>query len=146
MEDEATRTNLGTIYFPISLLVLVLLSFAGPMPVFVAGIGILILGYGDGLASLVGRKLKSRTFAVFGGCKSVAGTLTMLVFSALVTAVFTHYFNPSYSAFGGEIGGLVAVALITAAAATAIEFLTPYGVDNLTVPIVTALFYNGVFV
>ena len=142
MEDEAARTNLGTIYFPVSLLALVLLSYAGPVPAYVAGIGVLTLGYGDGLASLVGRKVRSPVLHLLGGRKSLAGTLTMFVASAIVAALFTYFGHPSRA---GILAAAVAPALITAAAATVVEFLTPYGVDNITVPIVTALFYNGVF-
>ena len=144
MEDEAARTNLGTVYFPISLLVLVLLSFGGPMPVYVAGIGILALGYGDGLASLLGRWLGTRQFPVLGGYKSLVGTLTMFGASAVVAGLFTYLAHPAYG--GTTIAALLVPALLTAAAATIVEFLTPYGLDNLSVPIVTALFYQGVFV
>jgi phytol kinase len=109
----------------------------------VGGIGILILGYGDGLASLVGRAVSSRAVPIFGGVKSLAGTSTMLIASAAVTVLFTQAFNPTY---GSDLGTLLVAAGFTAAAATLVEFVTPYGMDNLTVPIVTTLFYNGVFV
>ncbi|NBF39720.1 MAG: hypothetical protein GVY14_04835 [Spirochaetes bacterium] len=142
MEDEAARTNLGTIYFPVSLLLLVLLSYVGPMPAYVAGIGILTLGYGDGLASLVGRAARSPVVYLLGGRKSLAGTLTMFLASAVMAALFTYFAHPSR---GGVLAAAIVPALITAVAATVVEFATPYGVDNITVPILTALFYNGVF-
>jgi phytol kinase len=87
--------------------------------------------------------VSSRNLRILGGYKSLAGTATMLLASAAVTAAFTHAFNPVY---GTEVGSLLIAVAFTAAAATLVEFITPYGVDNLTVPIVTALFYNGVFV
>ncbi|MFP4566455.1 MAG: hypothetical protein ACLFNX_08115 [Spirochaetaceae bacterium] len=142
MEDGTAPSNLGTVYFPVSLLVLVLLSYAGPMPAYVAGIGILILGYGDGLASLVGRAARSPVLHLLGGQKSVAGTLTMFIVSAVVAALFTYWGHPSRA---GILTAAIAPALVTAAAATVVEFVTPRGVDNLTVPIITALFYHGVF-
>ena len=46
----------------------------------------------------------------------------------------------------GPFLAAVLVAAATAAVATVIEFVPPYGLDNLTVPILTALFYYGVFV
>ena len=54
MDEGADRRNLGTISFPISLLVLVNLCWRGVMPVWVGGIAVLVLGWGDGLAALVG--------------------------------------------------------------------------------------------
>jgi phytol kinase len=142
MEGHTARGNLGTVYFPVSLLVLVLLSYAGPIPRFVAGIGVLTMGWGDGLASLLGRRIHSPVINVSGGRKSLAGTLTMLCASALVVALFTYFAHPSRA---GGLALVVVPALITAAAATLIELLTPRGLDNLSVPLVTALFYHGVF-
>jgi phytol kinase len=54
MDERADRRNLGTVYFPISLLVLVNLCWRGVMPVWVGGVAVLVLGWGDGLAALVG--------------------------------------------------------------------------------------------
>lgn len=142
MEDEAARGNWGTVYFPVSLLVLVVASYAGPMALYVGGIGILILGWGDGLASLLGRTLKSPLIDIYGGRKSLAGTAAMFVASAVVAGAFTFYAHPSRA---GMLAAALAPALITAAAATIVELLTPYGLDNLTVPIVTSFFYSGVF-
>lgn len=42
-------------------------------------------------------------------------------------------------------GSLVLAALATGAVATLIEYVTPFGLDNLTVPILTSLFFAGVF-
>jgi dolichol kinase len=35
---------------------------------------------------------------------------------------------------------------VTALFAAAVELITPFGLDNLTVPLLTVLFYRGVFV
>lgn len=142
MEEDGTRANLGTVYFPISLLVLVILSFAGPMPVYVAGLGILTMGWGDGLASLVGRAVRSPIIDVLGGRKSVAGTVAMLAVTAIVVGVFTFYGHPRHA---GILTAALLPAIATAAFSTVVEFLTPRGLDNLSVPILTALFYAGVF-
>ncbi|MFO8065790.1 MAG: diacylglycerol/polyprenol kinase family protein [Spirochaetota bacterium] len=143
MEDETPAANLGTVYFPISLLVLVLLSFGASMPLYVGGIGILTLGYGDGLASLVGNRVKSPSFVVLGRRKSVSGTLVMFLASAVVAGVFTYVAHPEYAS---RVTAALLAAAATAAVATSVEFATPWGLDNLTVPIFTALFYHGVFV
>ena len=142
MEHEVRSKNLGTVYFPISLLALVLLSWAGPLPLWVAGLGILVLGYGDGLASLVGEHSARRTFRIFGNTKSYLGTSVMFIASVVVVVAFVLLFGSQPV----DIGWLIAAALATGAVATAIELLTPFGIDNLTVPALTALFFYAVFV
>ena len=142
MEHEVRTKNLGTVYFPVSLLILVLLGWAGPMPPWIAGLGILVLGYGDGLASLIGEHFARRPFRIFGNTKSYLGTAVMFVASAVVVVVFILLFGSQPTA----AGWLIAAAFATGAVATAVELLTPFGVDNLTVPVLTSLFFYAVFV
>jgi phytol kinase len=141
MDEGADRRNLGTIYFPISLLVLVNLCWRGVMPVWVGGIAVLVLGWGDGLAALVGEGSGAPGFRVWGGRKTVAGTVLMFSASFIITLTFTLVFNTRYAAPGPAVG----VAAIVAAAATAVELFTPFGIDNLTVPLAVAALYAGAF-
>ncbi|MFW5688274.1 MAG: diacylglycerol/polyprenol kinase family protein [Spirochaetota bacterium] len=137
MEHEKRSRNLGTVYFPISLLICMLLTWAGPIPIWMGGLAILVLGWGDGLASLVGEQRARGTFRVFGNTKSVAGTATMFAASLAVTVVFTIV-------FGGPVTltTLAGSAILTALVATTVEVVTPFGLDNLTVPLSTLLFYT----
>lgn len=135
---EATNgRNLGTVYFPISLLLLVIASWIGPIARWVAGMGILTLGYGDGLAALLGENVASSHLTVLGSEKSALGTLAMFVASTAVIALFVLGY--------GSPAGAVPAVVVTALFATLIEFLTPWGVDNLTVPLLTVGFYYLVF-
>lgn len=141
MEHEERRKNLGTVYFPISLIVLVLLSFGGWMPTYVAGIGVLVMGYGDGLASIVGERFGgrgSRWLNAIG--KSAAGTVAMFVASFVVVLAFVLAVTPGTSLLHAAIA-----AASTAALAAAVELITPFGLDNVTVPLATALFFFGLF-
>lgn len=129
--ERGGKGNLGTVYFPISLLILVLLTFTdviGASP-YIGAIGIFIMGYGDGLAAVIGKKYGKHNLA-FG--KSVEGSLTMFVVSFLVTFVILIRY--------GSIANALTVGLGVAIAATFIELFTPKGLDNLTVPLGTALF------
>lgn len=147
MEHEERTKNLGTVYFPIALLSLVLLGWAGPLPIWVAGMGILVMGYGDGFASLVGERYARSTFRIYGGNKSFLGTVSMFVASTLVVAAFCLIFGQDTIASGANAAGwIIAAALTTGAVATAVEVFTPLGIDNLTVPILTSLFFHEVFV
>jgi phytol kinase len=141
MDEGADRRNWGTVYFPVSLLVLVNLCWRGAMPAWVGGIGVLVLGWGDGLAALVGEASSGDGVRIWGGRKSLAGTATMFAASFVVTLVFTLVFNGRFAALLPAAG----VAAAIAAAATLVEVFTPLGIDNITVPLVTAGLYAAVF-
>jgi len=140
MEHEQRSRNLGTIYFPISLVFLVLLAWTGQVEIWIAGMGVLILGWGDGLASMLGERFGKPRITLFGNRKSILGTATMFVASAVVAFVFLLAFGGS-----GNTVTMVVASLATAAVATTIEVVTPLGLDNLTVPILTTLFVSAVW-
>jgi len=142
MDEGADRRNLGTVYFPVSLLVLVNLCWRGVMPPWVGGIAVLVLGWGDGLAALVGEGNGAPGFRIWGGRKSAAGTLLMFSASFAVTLIFTLIFSARY----GDLVPAIGVSMIVAAAATVVELFTPFGIDNITVPLAVAALYAGVFV
>ena len=139
MEDPQPSKNYGTVYFPISLLVLVLAAWSGRISLWVGGVGILVMGWGDGLAALAGLRYGKRSATIFGSRKSLVGTLVMFAASFAVTLMLTAVFDP-----GLTVGLLLGRALATAVFASLVELLTPFGVDNLTVPILTAFFYHYV--
>jgi len=157
MDEGADARNWGTVYFPISLLILVNLCWRAVVPVWVGGLAVLVLGWGDGLAAIVGEGRVGRSLRIWGrtrlrrrgtirrvrrrGRKSIAGTAVMFGASFAVTLSFTLVFNPRFGTPGAAIG----VSALTASAATVVEALTPLGIDNLTVPLATALLYAGFF-
>ena len=141
MDEGTDRRNLGTIYFPVSLLVLVNLCWRGVIPPWVGGIAVLVLGWGDGLAALVGEGNGAPGVRIWGGRKSAAGTLLMFTASFAVTLIFTLLFNSRYDTLVPAIG----VSTVVAAAATAVELFTPFAIDNITVPLAAAVLYAGVF-
>lgn len=132
------ESSYGTVYFPISLIVLVFFTFGGHFATAVGAVGCLVLGYGDGLATLFGRALRSPRLRIFGATKTVAGSATMFLASAVVV-----YVVAVLSEF--PAGPAILAALATAAVATVLEAATPFGLDNITVPIGSALFYGIMF-
>lgn len=136
MNNEESRHNYGTVYFPISLLILVLTSWYGLLPKWVAGTGILVLGWGDGLAALVGEGVASPSDKVFGWRKSMAGTMAMFLSSSLVILIMIQIFDPQVP---------LQIALIrsigTGLLAAYLEVFSPFGIDNLTVPVGTVLYF-----
>jgi phytol kinase len=148
MDEGADARNWGTVYFPLSLLILVNLCWRAVVPVWVGGLAVLVLGWGDGLAAIVGEsrgKIRLRRRGKIRGIprrvKTVAGTVVMFGASFGVSLCFTLVFNPRFGALPAAIG----VSALTAAAATIVEVLTPLGIDNITIPLATALLYAGVF-
>jgi phytol kinase len=128
--ERSGNGNLGTVYFPISLLILVILTFGVTFNPLIGAIGILTLGYGDGLAAAIGSKWGKRKL-IYG--KSVEGSLTMFLATFIVT--FTLL------AFNFSLPIALSVGLVLAIFATLIELYTPKGLDNLTVPLLTSLIY-----
>ena len=121
---ERKRDN-GLIYFPFSILILVLLWYRGLIEAHDVVAGTLVMGYGDGLAALSGVHFGRHKYSVLNAQKSWEGTAVMLIVSALVYALFTPY--PFW------------VVLACAALASFFEAVTPLGLDNITVPILTSL-------
>lgn len=137
LEDGSPAKNLGTIWFPVSLFLLILLSSLGPLTRWEAGLGALIMGWGDGMAALVGQRFGRRAFRIFGQAKSLAGTLALFSFSALVTAILIRVFDP-----GLGVGDLLLRAVAMGFFSVLVELATPWGLDNLSLPLLTALFYH----
>ena len=143
MEDASSPKSYGTIYFPLSLAVLVSFVIVGIMPAWIAGIGVLVMGWGDGLAAVVGQRSTRRERpgdeekAARKRAKTARGSAAMFLASFAVVAIMTAAFGPRMGA-----AELLSRSLATALFAAMVELATPLGADNLTVPILTALFYR----
>ncbi len=121
---ERKRDN-GLIYYPISVAVLVIALYTGLTEARIVLASVLIMGFGDGLAALIGSAAGKHTYHFTGGKKSLEGSFTM--FAVSLTILFLLYpEGPWYYS--------LAAALI----ATLSESLSPLGFDNLTVPLLTA--------
>lgn len=129
-EGDENKDSLGTVYYAISLLILALITF-GPVKEPLIGLcGILVMGYGDGLAAVIGKAVKSKEIQIFGNTKSVAGCITMFVITCMILAGFLYYSQSEYWALKGVvIAGLM----------TLIEAVSIKGTDNITVPLLTSL-------
>ena len=127
--ERDDKKSLGTVYYAISCLVLTILSFLWFKNRLYAGIGLFAMGYGDGLAALAGTNFKSKKIVIFGNEKTVIGSITMFVASFIAISILALCFN-QFSILG---------ILIVSAVATLIEAISPFGLDNITVPILTSI-------
>jgi phytol kinase len=112
--ERSDASDFGTVYYAISLSVITYVSVV--FDVYEFGlVSMLILGWGDGLAALVGRYAQG---PLLRANKSVYGALAMFSASLIVGLVLLHSIVVS-----------IGIALV----ATTAEVLTPKGYDNLTV-------------
>jgi phytol kinase len=131
--NSKTRANsLGTIYYAASVAMLVHLYFFSPIIQVAGGLGILIMGYGDGFAAVIGQFFGKHKFTIFKGHKSYEGTLTMWLVSTIVVVTTLYFTTPVIS---------WPMVILIPVLATVIEAISPYGLDNLFVPLITALIY-----
>ena len=122
--------DLGLILYSVSYALLALL-FA-PKPIMMAA-GVLPMAYGDSAAALVGKRYGRRQGLSSG--KSLEGSLAMFSASFLSIAVSLVFFSFFYPFRASEkIIHATAVAIIV----TLVEYLSPKGFDNLTVPLLGA--------
>lgn len=128
---ESRRRNLGLVYFPISFVVLILLIHFQVITVWAGTIGALAMGFGDGLAAIIGNKWGHGKTTKQRGTKSLLGSGTMfLTTSVIVLLTIAAFRVPNF---------VVYRAFLVALVATVLEYYTPWGLDNLSVPLLTAL-------
>ncbi len=134
--NSVGRPSLGTFFYALSIGVLTAVFWNAHPPFTV--LGILLMTWGDGLAALVGQTWGRHPYQVMGMTKSWEGTGTMAVVSFFVT----------YGTLGGVYGWggtMTAIALLTACVATFLESFSKFGIDNLTVPLGSALSAYGLW-
>ena len=128
--DNEKQDGLGTVYFAISLIPLVFLSYGLTNNPLIGLVGFFIMTYGDGFAAVVGKSLKSKEYKIFGCTKTLAGSCVMFMMSLIITiAVFT-YANTEL---------LLLKAIGISILATILEAISVKGTDNITVPVITSL-------
>jgi phytol kinase len=119
--EEKSKSDLGTVYYAISLFVVVLLDAVTLDTIERAVLPILVMAYGDGLSAVIGMHVASPKLV---GNKSLAGALTMFVVTLVIGFVLIN---------------TLWIVILVAVVATLIELYTPKGLDNLSVPILLYL-------
>jgi phytol kinase len=130
--ESADKSNLGTVYFPLAFLAIILLFFDVNKGFMVAAL--MPMTWGDAFAATIGRRCGRRHYIIFGARRSIEGSITMLLCSLI--SVFATLF-----AFGASPDAAFSASLILALLATLAEAISPFGLDNLLVPASSALGY-----
>lgn len=128
--ESEEKKNYGLVYYPIALLVLVLLQFRAGLSSRACLWGVLAMAYGDSFAAIFGGIWGRKHLPGYLHDKTWVGSIVMFVMSATVGLAVSH-----------NLPAALAVGL----AVTLCEACTPFGLDNLSVPIVGALL-AGLFV
>lgn len=127
-EDE--KDGLGTVYYAFSLLILSIFTFGIIKRPEIGLCSVLIMGYGDGFAAIIGRSVKSFKYKIGKTEKTFAGSATMLFISFLILAIFLCNIGANL---------WIVKSILIAICVTVIEAISIKGTDNITVPILACL-------
>ena len=95
------------------------------------------MAFGDGFASLIGTKIKSPTWKIFGQRKSLAGTITMGLVGAIILYATNQTIDMPLNHL--TILGITSLAIF-------LEQISSLGIDNISVPIAVAISWQWALV
>jgi len=131
--ERVDKQELGTIYYPLSLIILIIFTFGYLQIPYIGAIGILIMGYGDGIATIMGYHFGKKKLYKN---KTYVGSISMFIISFITTFILLWIFNPIH---------LLLYSFTIAIVATLAELFSSKGFDNLSVPLSTTLIYFLLF-
>jgi phytol kinase len=128
--NSVGRKSFGTFFYAVSIGVLTA-AFWQTAPYY-AVMGILIMVWGDGLAALIGQRWGNHPYKLWGMQKSWEGSLTMFGMSYIVSVLLL-------TSIHGNMWQSWLISLVVAITGTTLEAFSKLGIDNLTVPIGSAI-------
>ena len=128
--EDVERKSYGTLFYCLSLFILI--SHFWDKDPYSLITGFFIMAFGDGLAGLVGKTFNSRSWFFLKQKKSLIGTLTMFLTSLIIVSSLGYPQQNSLNL------NYFTIAFI----ATLLEQVRFLGIDNLVVPILSALSFN----
>jgi phytol kinase len=128
--NSVGRQSLGTLFYAIGIGILAA-CFWSSSPQYTA-IGILNMAWGDGMAAIVGQRFGKHSYRVFNIQKSWEGSLAMAVTTWVVTGSILLL-------VWGNLWQTWLISLVVAIVATILEAFSKLGIDNLTVPLGSAM-------
>jgi len=128
--EDVERKSYGTFFYCLSLFILISLFWNKDPYALITGF--FIMTFGDGLAGLLGKSFNSKNWVFFKQKKSLFGTITMFLTSLIVVCSIGYAQQNSFNL------NYFTIAFF----ATLLEQFSVLGIDNLIVPISSALFFN----
>lgn len=133
--ERDEQDGFGTVYYAVALLILAIISFGIYKNPVLGLVPTLVMAYGDGLAAVIGKSVKSKKYKLGEAKKSFAGSLTMFVISTLLIGTYL-LFDYGTILFWRTTHWPVVTCLM-GFAITALEAVSGKGWDNITVPLGT---------
>ena len=128
--EDIERKSYGTLFYCLSLFILIYFYWnKDPMSLIA---GFFIMTFGDGLAGLIGKNFKSKSWFYLNQKKSFFGTMTMFITSFIVVFGVSYIYKYPFKI------NFFTIALIS----TVLEQFSILGIDNLIVPITSAFCFN----
>lgn len=134
---KAGSKSYGIVLYPVSMLLLIILSFEIFHDIRIGGIGLLALSYGDGSAALAGKRFNYIPFEIWGNKKTLSGSITMFLSTFISIGIYLYITRLQDTLLKATIP-----AFVVAAISTVVELITPYGADNLAIPALAVFVYN----
>lgn len=133
---DVSRITYGEILYPLSILIIALLAHAD----WIFAMAVLFVAIPDGMAALVGRKWgkKHTKMKMWNHDKTIIGTCTYIVFAYLVIGAGL-VIGGSDTILANSVRCIVLLPLVAAF----FEAASPYGLDNVTVPLLVVLSLNA---
>lgn len=129
--NSVGRQSLGTFFYAMSIGLLIAWFWPLAHPEY-AAIGILVMAWGDGMAAVIGQNFGQHPYQILGNAKSWEGSATMLGVSAIVTSLVLL-------SVSGNQPVIWLTSFFVAITATSLETFSQFGLDNLTVPLGSAI-------
>lgn len=130
--ERDKQDGIGTVYYAVALLILTIVSFGIYKEPLLGLIPNLIMAYGDGLAAVFGKLIKSKKYNISEAKKSYAGSFTMLIVTTLLIGI---YLLLKHNEVFWQTGHWPLITVMMAYCITAIEAISSKGIDNISVPI-----------
>jgi phytol kinase len=130
--ETGEKGQLGTVYFPASFAVLIWFLWGRP-DLLVASL--MPMTWGDALAAVVGQRIGHHRYRIGHSVRSLEGSVTFLTSSWVATLVPLLLLSKAPR----SLTSALMLAGLTALGAAGIEAISPWGIDNLTVPAISAL-------
>ncbi len=132
---DINRPTAGELLYPISVLLVAIIAHDS----WIFTTSILFLSFADGMAAVIGKRYgtKKLTYNVYGGKKTIQGSLAYLACAYI--AIFVGML------LGGKNAELQSAVLIFGwlpLACTYLENISPFGTDNITVPLLVVSTLN----
>lgn len=128
--QDCNKDGLGTVYYALSLFIVSIFTFGIIKKPEIGLCATLIMGYGDGLAAVIGKKVNRISYKVGKTYKTLAGSCTMLCISFFIVAVFLCIMKSNL---------WILKSFLISVIITILEAISIKGLDNITVPVSACL-------